>query len=444
MKFALKNIQFLSAILVLAAVYAGCQKGPNIKTYTYPTAEPKGLFPDSGYAGFAEVVINGEQFGDYKNAVKVFFNGIQADTVLSCEDGKIVVRVPDDAISGKVSLQVWTNTIDSVGDFRVVPFPIVKAANKDIGLPGETVEITGTGFGSDLTKVKVAFNGTPATVTDITDTLLNVTLPQGFSSGSIVVYVNDYPVTGPLFRAVATLPNPVYWLSFENNLTDKMGGAAATYTYVTGDGTAKPIRYVAGKNGLAVSLSGTGNRKASNNQFIACQPQVSKYKEVSVTAWVNWGSLDYPDSAWYQEPVFDFGQARGLRMALMTRMQANKGPNMVGRLIFEKIDSFPSNTPFDATCNTALKRFEWHHVAMTISTANHLLIVYLDGSEIGRVVLANAADPTLFNHNKVYIGAPTNGVANEPAYGGLIDEFEIFNQALSPDQVFADFYKNKP
>src|SRR5687767_12749472 len=105
MKFPVKNIRFIAAILAFAAVYAGCTKGPDIKSYTYPAPEPKAMFPESGYAGFADVTINGSQFGDYKNAVKVFFNGIVADTVLSCEDSMIVVRVPANAVSGKVSLQ---------------------------------------------------------------------------------------------------------------------------------------------------------------------------------------------------------------------------------------------------------------------------------------------------------------------------------------------------
>lgn len=444
MKFPVKNIHFITALLALAAVYVGCTKGPDIKTYTYPAPEPKNMFPDAGYAGFTEVTITGSQFGDYKDAVKVFFNGIKADTIVSCEDGKIVARVPVDAVSGKVSLQVWTNTVDSIGEFRIIPAPIITAANKDIGMPGETVEISGKGFGTTVENVKVDFNGATGTLTEISDTLLKVVLPQGFSSGSIVVKINGYAVTGPLFRAVATVPDPVYWLSFESNLTDNMGGAAATYTYSATDGTAKPIAYENGRVGKAVRLAGTGNRKATNSQYIACPPQISKHAELTVTAWVNWGSRDYPDSSWFQEPVFDFGQGRGLRMALMTRMQANQGPNMIGRLIFEKIPEFTSYKAFDAKTSKPLDKNEWHHVAMTISTANHVLKVYLDGVETGSIVLDNAASPTLFNHNKVYIGAPTNGVINEPAFGGLIDEFEIFNQALNADQIFADYYKNRP
>ncbi|SEP19405.1 LamG-like jellyroll fold domain-containing protein [Niastella yeongjuensis] len=440
MKIFTKNIWFLVALIAAAAIYAGCNKAADIRTFDYPAPIPQAVFPDSGYAGFAEVTITGSSFGDYKNAVKVLFNGIEADSILTCEDGKIVARVPNTAISGKVSLQVWNHSVDSIGSFKVIPVPHADSISRIAGLVGDTIIIMGRGFGADLTKVKVSFNGPTGDIADITDSTIAAIVPAGFTAGKLVVYVNNYPVVGPAFGALVTVADPIYWLEFEHNLNDKMGGAAATYTYNAADGFAKPINWAAGNRGEAVQLAGTGNRKTTNNQFIACPPGISKYSELSVTAWVNWGSRDYPDSNWYQEPVFDFGQARGLRTALMTRMGVTAGPNMLGRLIFEKITEFPTNKTFDAKCTAALGRFAWHHVAMTISSANHILTVYLDGVSIGTVTLDAAANPTLFNHNKVYIGAPTNGVVNEPAYGGLIDDFKIFNYTLSSEQVFTDYY----
>lgn len=441
MKFPIKNIQFLTALLALVAVYIGCTKGPDIKRYTYPAPEPKAMFPDSGYAGFAEVTINGTQFGDYKDAVKVFFNGVQADTILSCEDGKIVVRVPNNAISGKVGLQVWTNTVDSIGEFRIVTAPIVTKANKDIGLPGETVEISGKGFGTDLTKVKVNFNGTTGTVTGMNDTTLHVTLPQGFTSGKIVVSVNNYPVTGPIFRAIATVPDPIYWLSFEGNLNDNMGGAAAIYSYKD---SGKPMGWGTGVSGQSVKFEGTYNFTTTNNQYLALPKELTRQPELTVACWVNWTN----DSLqWTQEPIFDAGFARGNRLSLMTRMSTGFSNNMVSRLAFEK--KGPSDpvtggvVPYTAT-GTPLTKKEWHHVAMVVSQANHIQRIYLDGVETGSGVLAALADHTIYEHSKVYIGSPIAGSTKEPSLGGMVDEFQIFKQALNADQVYALYYKHKP
>ncbi|OQP61203.1 hypothetical protein A3860_05685 [Niastella vici] len=443
MKFPIKKIHSITALLVLAGMYAGCTKGPRLKDYTYPEPQPKSMFPDSGYAGFATVTITGSTFGDYKDVVKVFFNGIQADSILSCEDGKIVARVPKNALSGKVSLQVWTHIVDSIGQFNIVAAPVVLSTNKDIGLPGETVVITGAGFGIDPAKVKVDFNGTTGTITTINDSTLNVTLPQGFTSGNIVVSVNNYPVTGPLFRAVATVPNPIYWLSFEGNLTDNMGGAAATYTYKTPEG--KPMSYVNGIAGQAVKLEGTYNLTTTNNQVLALPAQITRQKELTVACWVNWTN---DSTNWVQEPVFDAGAARGQRICLMTRMNSGFGTgylNMIGRSVFENINGFGTPpTYFNAIGKGPLPPKEWHHVAMVISVTNRIERIYMDGVEVGSVTLTAAADHTVYSHSKVYIGSPTNGVTKEPALGGMIDEFQIYNQALTADQVFAIYYKNKP
>jgi hypothetical protein len=155
MKFSVKNIQFITALLALAAVYVGCTKGPNIKSYDYPVPEPKAIFPDSGYAVLADVTITGAQFGDYKQAVKVFFGGVEADTIKSCEDGKIVVQVPRTAVSGKVTLQVWNHTIDSVAKFRVMPDPLIRSVNEKAGVPGDVILISGDHFGYDKSRVSV-------------------------------------------------------------------------------------------------------------------------------------------------------------------------------------------------------------------------------------------------------------------------------------------------
>jgi hypothetical protein len=441
MKFPVKNIQFITALLALAVVYVGCTKGPEIKSYSYPAPQPKAAFPDTGYAGFATVTITGTQFGDYKQAVKVFFGGIQSDSILSCEDGKIVARVPKAAVSGKVGLQVWTHTIDSVGQFRIIEDPVVTKANKDIGFPGDKVEISGKGFGADLTKVKVTFNGTAGEITEVNDTTVRITLPVGFTSGNIVVYVNGFPITGPVFRAFATVPDPIYWLSFEGDLNDNMGGGAATYSYKD---SGKPMGWGTGRSGQAVKFEGTYNQLTTNNQYLSLPANLTKQRELTVACWVWWTN---DSTHWTQEPIFDAGLARGNRISLYTRMSTGFGTNMVSRLAFEK--KGPSDpvtggvVPYTAT-GTPLGKKDWHHVAMVVSQANHIQRIYLDGILTGSGNLDPLADHTIYDHSKIYIGSPIVGSLKEPSFGGMVDEFQIFNQALDADQIYAIYYKNKP
>jgi concanavalin A-like lectin/glucanase superfamily protein/IPT/TIG domain-containing protein len=433
MKSSIKNILFILALFGVAALYHSCTKGPNLKTYTYPAPLPQAFNPGSGYPG-TDITITGASFGDYKNAVKVFFNGVKADTIKSCTDGQIVVRVPDKAVTGKVTLQVWTNTVDSIGTFTVIPAPVIKSVSADAGTPGDTVIIKGAGFGANMSMVNVSFNGTNGAVNALADTMIKVIVPTGFSSGNIIVYVNNYPVTGPGFAYLVPVPNANYQLDFDGDLTDKMGGTAATY--IQGAGAA--ISYVTGINGKAVYLPGYANASGGINQTISLPAQISKYSELTVTCWVNWlGQKD-------QEPVFDFGETRGNRLCLIGRMPGwwnGAGSNLVSRLIFENKTGFTGYNEYNNITSKSLPVSSWHHLAVTVSYATNTLKVYLDAALIGTKTLPAAANLTLFNHNRVYVGGPAYGVANEPAFGGSIDKFQLFNSVLDANQIYTIYYK---
>jgi len=433
MKLFNKFSRFILVVLTLAAVCNSCNKGANIKIYAYPAPLPKSISPGSGYPGM-DITISGSSFGTYANAVKVYFGGVEADTIRSCTDGQIVVKVPANAISGKVTLQVWTHIVDSVGAYTVIPPPVIASLSSNAGAPGDTLIVKGTGFGADLAKISVGFNGTSATLVSAVDTMLKVIVPSGFTSGAITVSINGYPVTGPAFAYLVPVPNPVYQLDFDGNLNDKMGGTAATY--IQGAGAA--ISYVTGVNGQAVYLPGFANASGGINQTISLPAQISKYNELTVTCWVNWlGQRD-------QEPVFDFGETRGNRLCLVTRMPGwwnGAGSNLVSRIIFENKPVFSGYNEYNLIASQSLPLSSWHQLAMTVSASALTMKVYLDATLIGTKTLPAGATATLFNHNNVFIAAPAFGVANEPAFGGGIDKFQIFNSVLSDNELYTLYYK---
>jgi hypothetical protein len=438
MKSSIKYIPFILALLSVAAIIDSCTKGPNLKTYTFPAPQPNGFSPASGYPG-TDIVITGSSFGDYPNAVKVFFNGVKADTIKSCEDGRIVVRVPKDALSGKVSLQVWTNGVDSMGTFTVIPVPVIKSISADAGTPGDTVIIKGTGYGTDLSKLGVAFNGTTGTILNVVaDTLIKAVVPTGFSSGNISVIVNNFPVTGPGFAYLVPVPDPIYQLDFEGNLNDKMGGTAATY--IKGTAGVATLPYVAGLNGQAVSLPAGVKATAFGDvqQTISLPAQISKQAELTVSCFVNWlGTSDW-------EPIFDFGETRGNRINLTARAASNwngAGANMVSRFIIENKTGFASYNEYNNIGNKSITVNSWRHTVVTFSSATNTMKMYLEGVLIGTKVLPAGAVTSIFSHNKVYIGGQVVAAANEPTFGGKIDKFQIYNSVLSADQIYTLFYK---
>ncbi|MFL9482913.1 LamG-like jellyroll fold domain-containing protein [Chitinophagaceae bacterium LWZ2-11] len=423
----------------LVALSTGCQKGPDYKIYTYPAQTATALSPASGYPGI-DVTINGKNFGTLAGAVKVFFGGVQADTVRSCTDGQIVVKVPPKAISGKVTLKVWTTSIDSIGSFTVIAAPIIKSASASAGSPGDVITLKGTGFGTVVSNLAIKFNGTSGVVnTVVADTLITATVPAGFTSGNIVLYVNGFPVTGPGFAYLVPVPNAVYQLDFENNLNEANGGTPATYT----QGAASPISYMTGVSGQAVSLAGYANAAGGTNngvynQILALPVNAARYNELTVSCWVNWPV----QSDW--SPIFDFGQTRGNRLVFLARATAGwngAGNNMVGRIIFENVTGFTGYQETNAVSSSAIPATGWHHVAMTVSKTTLLMKMYLDGALIKTQALPAAYDLTAFNQNHAYIGANSYGTANEPSFAGGIDKFQIFNSVLTDNQVYTVYFK---
>jgi hypothetical protein len=347
--------------------------------------------------------------------------------------------VPANALTGKVSLSVWTNGVDSLGTFTVIPTPVVKSISADAGTPGDTVIIKGTGYGTDISKLGVSFNGTMGNIiTVVADTLIKTIVPAGFSSGNISVIVNNFPVTGPGFAYLVPVPDALYQLDFEGNLNDKMGGAAATY--IKGTAGVAALSYVAGINGQAVSLPAGVKATAFGDvqQTISLPAQISKQAELTVSCWVNWlGTNDW-------EPIFDFGETRGNRINLTARAASNwngAGANMVSRFIIENKTGFTGYNEYNNIGNKSITVNSWRHTAVSFSSATNTMKMYLDGVLIGTKVLPAAAVTSIFSHNKVYIGGQVVAAANEPTYGGKIDKFQIYNSVLSADQVYTLFYK---
>ena len=67
---------------------------------------------------------------------------------------------------------------------------VITSFNPTEGTPGNAINIKGKGFGNSINVVKLLFNGTEATVTAITDTLISTTVPVNATTGKITVSVN--------------------------------------------------------------------------------------------------------------------------------------------------------------------------------------------------------------------------------------------------------------
>lgn len=214
--------------------------GSNGVVFTVLTAPHiASLTPTWGAVG-ASVTISGVNFGATQGTSTVTFNGT-AGSPSSWGDTSIIVPVPTGATTGNVVVTVGGQSSSGV-NFVVNSAPIAYAydeLNRLVGVadasgetatysydaagnitaisrtsPGQVsvialapskgaigspVTITGTGFSSTPSQNTVAFNGTPATVTNSNATQILTSVPSGATTGLV-------NVTSPTGSATSTSP----------------------------------------------------------------------------------------------------------------------------------------------------------------------------------------------------------------------------------------------
>jgi len=197
----ISNIVALLLCITIVAFITSCEKGPQYEKFSYPAQKTTGISAQSGYPG-TYLTITGSNFDTLPQAVKVWFGGVLADSVISSNGTQIVVKVPAQAVTGKVSLQVWTTLEDSIGYYTVLPAPVIKSVSSsskfgtNIALPGDTVTFRGTGFGTDGSKISIDFNGTPAPkiLSPVEDSIFQVVAPEDFSTGNLHFRMNGLTI----------------------------------------------------------------------------------------------------------------------------------------------------------------------------------------------------------------------------------------------------------
>jgi hypothetical protein len=429
--------RLLLAIGAVALLFACKEEGPNFKEYVYPTPVPSGFSPASGYPN-TYVTISGSSFGIYPKAVSVYFGGVMADSIISCIDNQILVKVPVKAITGKVTLKVWSQTVDLTGDYTVIAPPVIKSVSKDAGAPGDIIKLRGTGFGTVPANLNLNFNGVPGTINSaVNDTLITATVPSGFTSGPLILSVNGYLVPGPSFAYLVPVPAAVYQLDFEDNLKATIGPADASYM----QGSASPISYIPGVSGKAVSFAGYLVADNGVHQAIKLPTNAGRYDELTVSCWVS-----HPGdvSATYFEPVWNFGTSdnalKNNNIALCAATASwwnNAGKNIVSRYIYDFNGAYAET---NLITSSPVSTSGWHHLVVTASKSTKKMITYMDGKVIGTITLPANYDLKIATQDYTFIGAHADH-SNNWNFAGGIDKFQIYDSVLNANQIYTLFYK---
>jgi len=171
--------------------------------------------------------------------------------------------------------------------------------------------------------------------------------------------------------------------------------------------------WAAGKQGHAVSLDG-------NTGYVSLPANiVADVSDFTIAAWVYWNA----SKNW--ERIFDFGSGTGRYMMLTPR--ANTG---IARFAITLNGSAGEQ---DINGNVALPTGQWAHVAVTLSGSVGTL--YLNGNAIGSNTAMSFAPYLVESTNQNWIGR--SQFAADPYFNGLIDEFRIYRNALTAEQITA-------
>ncbi len=202
---------------------------------------------------------------------------------------------------------------------------------------------------------------------------------------------------------VPAIPKAAALVHFElegNPLDSSGNGNHAT---ATGSPT-----YVVGHDGQAIDLDG------SNDYLSIPSGLIRGVDNLTIATWVNWDG----GGAWQR--IFDFGDGTGRYLFLSPSAGSGKLRFAINNGKGEQIVE-----------NTVLETGTWVHLAVTLSDWTTTL--YVNGVAVASNVAA--INPTAFDFKPAnnYIGKSQFGA--DPLFNGRIDDFRIYNYALTASQV---------
>lgn len=139
-----------------------------------------------GFVG-SEITFSGSELGGSQEDVKVIFKGATNTPaeIVSWSEEEFKVKVPEGAVSGKLTLTVGSQTLNTPYEFRLVEHAAVSGITPQQGYKGCEVTISGKGLGDETTKgqTKVWFGDKAGTVLSCENEKITVKVPGDLTIG---------------------------------------------------------------------------------------------------------------------------------------------------------------------------------------------------------------------------------------------------------------------
>jgi len=257
----------------------------------------------SALPNWIELTRNGNVFTAYGSSDGVNWTQLGASQTVTMAQSVYVGL----AVSNRTTTSLATATFDSVSvNSAAAPAPVITGVSATTGSVGSQVVITGTGFGATQGGSTVLLNGAAATINSWSATSITITIPQGASSGPLLVSVapgmND---SNPVRFTVTSQPLPASWLDQDVGSVGPFGSATygnGTFT-VAGAGQGTFLTSTDGFHYAYQPLSGDGTIIA---RLVSVQGSSAAQAGVMIRETLNPGAnhvylFEYSSGIWMTE-----------------------------------------------------------------------------------------------------------------------------------------------
>jgi len=178
----------------------------------------------------------------------------------------------------------------------------------------------------------------------------------------------------------------------------------------------------------AVSLAGTSNTNGAYVSIPASLNAMGATTAITIACWVNITT----DRAWAR--VFDFNNSSTTGYMFLTTFQAQATPNSVRFAISATGNAAEQVISSGARLSTGA----WHHIAVVLDAgATYTGTLYIDGVAAATNTAMTLRPSSIGNTPNNWIGR--SAFAADPYVAGLVDDFRVYNRALTAAEITALF-----
>jgi len=221
------------------------------------------------------------------------------------------------------------------------------------------------------------------------------------------------------------------------------GAAAANEIYDTQGSVLGLGAFLNNADATGSSIQFTNYLSSSSNyQFIALPSNtITNAKNLTVESWFYAGDSTAnmnPSTNWAR--IFDFGDntttaGQGVNFIQFTPWGNNNSPAAKLEFKIGSSDIVISNAPSSATSSSSYSLSGYHHAACVFDCSNSLMQLYIDGALASQTTTTNQIANV--GTNALWLGR--SEWSGDYYFYGYIDEFRIYDRALSAVEIMADF-----